>query len=83
MQREAQPGDDVHALAEQGVELRQFHVRRYEHDTAFGDARDIGERLVLDEKSIDALIGMPRGHTEDMRQVALWIEVDAGGTLSA
>ena len=58
-------------------------MRRDEHDAALGDARDVRERALLHEKAVDAFVDVLGGHAEDMREVALRIEIDAGGPIAA
>ena len=41
---------------------------------------DVVERPLADEKAVDRIVGEPRLHAEDVRQMSLRIEVDAERT---
>src|SRR5665213_2353831 len=77
VQRQAQPRDDVDALAEQRVDLRQVEMCRTQHHAALRDAGDLVEWPLADEKAVDRVLGKTRLHAEYVRQVRLRVEVDA------
>ena len=58
-------------------------MRGNEHDAAFGDAGDIRQRTLRDEKAVDAFVDMQRRRAEDVRQMALRIEIDARRPIAA
>ena len=76
VQRLAQARDHVDALPQQRIELRQLQVRRTQDDAAARDLRDVVERALADEEAVDGIVGGLRMHAEDLRQMALRVEVD-------
>ena len=76
-------GDDVDALAEQGVDLRQLEMGGTQDDPAARDLGDVGERASAHEKTADRILGEPRLQPEDVRQMRLRIEIDAERPVAA
>ncbi len=72
-----QAGHDVHALAQQRIELRQLQVRRAQDHTTLRELCDVREPALPHEEAVQGVVGEPGLHAEDMRKMALRIEVDA------
>jgi len=81
--RGAQAGDDIHAFAEQGVELGQLQMPGAEDNAAVGDLGHLAQRALTHEERINRLVGQSRADAEDARQMRLRIQVDAQRPLFA
>ena len=57
-------------------------MRRHQHDAAFRNARNVRQRTLLDEKAVNTVVDVLCRRAENVRQMPLRIEIDAGGTVA-